>query len=129
MIKNQVQLRNIVYQQSVVLNQSENGKLKTIERLCQEFIAIIEKHPVKVQAHPEKSHQELRVVFDRPSLLVNSKVKHRFEVEQKLIWYDGVLVSYRKQEFSVFYPKTGETCLFSIDELKEDLYSGDLWFL
>ena len=38
-------------------------------------------------------------------------------------------MSYRKQEFSILYPKTEETCLISSDELKEDIYSGDLWFL
>ena len=38
-------------------------------------------------------------------------------------------MSYRKQEFSIMYPETEETCLFSSDELKEDIYTGDLLFL
>ena len=129
LIKRQVQLRNKVYLQSVVLNQSENGKMKPLERLCQGLASIIKNNPVKVQAHLEKSHQELYVIFDKPSFLVGCRVKHRFEVGAELVWFDGEIVSYRKQEFSLLYPKTTETCLFFRDELKEDFYSGDLWFL
>lgn len=34
LMKRQVQLRNKVYHQSVVLNQSESGELKPVDRLC-----------------------------------------------------------------------------------------------
>ena len=129
LIKRQVQLRNKVYNQSVTLKQSESGKLKPVNHLCEELNSIIKNNPVKLQAHPETLHQELHVVFDKPSLLVGCKVKHRFEIEKKLVWYEGKIVMYRKQEFSILYPSTDETCIFSREEIKEDFYSGDFWFL
>ena len=61
LIKRQVQLRNKVYHQSFVLNQSESGKLKPVDRLCQELVSIIKNNPVKVQTHTKDICQELEV--------------------------------------------------------------------
>ena len=83
--------------------------MKPVDRLCKELISIIQNNPVKVQAHPEQSYQELYVIFDKPSLLVGCKVQHRFEVEQKLVWYHGEILAYRRQRFSILYPETKET--------------------
>jgi len=73
----------------VYLNQSVSGKAKHIDTLSKEFVTIINKHPVKVQAHlDEEVQQDLNVVFEKPSLLVACKLKHRFEIGPKLAWFE-----------------------------------------
>ena len=75
----------------------------------------------------------LHVLFDRPSLLASCRIKHRFEQDGSLVWYEGEIVSCRKQLVRVHYPETYEMCQFTFNdtfnEIKDDFYSGDLWIV
>ena len=97
--------------------------------LFQELSQIIKKHPIEACKVETPLHQQLNVVFNAPSLLVGCRIRHQFEDENETpSWYQGQIVSYRKQHYQVSYPDTDEKCDFTLSELKDDFYSGDLWF-
>ena len=131
LVKRQIQLHTKIYKQKGVwVLLTANGKAKCAFRLLKELSDIILKYPVQVAVNSEElSHQMLHVLFDRPSLLASCWIKHRFEQDCSLIWYVGEIVSCKKQQVRVYYPETYEICQFALDEIKDDLYSGDLWIV
>ena len=131
LVKRQIQLRTKVYKQKgIQVLLTDNRKAKCAPRLLKELSDIILKYPVQVEVNAEEpSHQMLHVLSDRPSLLTSCRIKHRFEQDGSLVWYEGEIISCRKQQVRVHYPETYEMCQFTLDEIKEDFYSGDLWIV
>ena len=131
LVKRQIQLRIKVHKQKgIQLLLTVNGKAKCASMLLKELLDIILKYPIHVEVHSkEPCHQMLYVLFDRPSLLASCRIKHKFEVDGNLIWYDGEIVSCRKQQVKVHYPETHEICQFTLNEIQDDFYSGDLWIV
>ena len=132
LIKKQVQIRSYVYHQPVTIIFSHHGVVKSDAQLLQELSKIIKQHPInsKIQddcAFPS-NHQQLSVLFDKPSLLVGVKLKHRFIVDGKEQWFKGHIKSYRKRKFSILYDPE-ELSDFTLDEIKDDYFNGDLWIL
>ena len=130
MVRRQVQLRTQVFQQKrVKIVFTVKGRPKTSSELLKELSAIIVSAPVRVRRKEETvKHKQLYVVFDKPSVLTGVKIRHQFQAtDGTLQWYDGVITSYKRQNFTIHYEATAENCEFTVDELKEDLFSGDLW--
>ena len=77
------------------------------------------------------NHQRLSVIFDKPSLLVGAKFKHRFNVDGTDKWFEGYVKCYRKSRFTFGYIDINdhELYCFSLDEIKEDFFNGDFWIL
>lgn len=71
--------------------------------------------PVRVRRLQEESHQQLYLIFNKPSLLNGVKFKHRFE-DGSLKWYNGH-ISYRGR-LNLYYHETDENCQFLVEELK-----------
>ena len=132
LIKRQVMLHTKVYKQKGVgIALTEKGKPKPVLQLVAELSEIILSRPVRVHRRTVDPglHQQLYTLFEKPSLLTGVKIKHRFEEDGSLTWYEGVITSYKRQQFTVHYKDTGENCFFTVSELKEDFLSGDLWIL
>ena len=131
MVQRQVQLRiNVFQQKGIRVNMTEKGKERPLSTILKELAEIIIKRPVRVRRLEAEvtDHQQLYVIFNKPSLLIGVKVKHRFE-EGSLKWYYGVITSFRRGKLIVHYQETDETCQFSLEEIKEDFYSGDFYIL
>ena len=65
----------------------------------------------------------------KPTLLVGKKIRHRFEVEHKSVWFVGTVLSMdvNTKEFEVSYEgESDEICRFT---LLDDIESGDLEIL
>ena len=131
LVKRQIQLRMKVYKQKGVrVLLTDNGKEKSGSRLLKELSDIIIKHPLQIEVNSEQPfHQMLHVVFNRPSFLASCRIKHRFEEDGSLVWYEAKILSCRKQQVRVHYPDTDELCQFTLDEIKDDFYFGDLWIV
>ena len=56
-------------------------------------------------------------------------MKHRFNVDDTLEWYEGIIKSVKCNMLTIYYHKTDETCQFTLDEIKEDFYSEDLYIV
>ena len=124
MVKRQLDVRRKVYKQKIQIS----GKAKSTDALLSELLHIIKKHSIEIENTHVATHQQLSIVFEKPSFLVGCKIRHQFEEGQVLTWYHGDIVSYKKQQFQVHYPESNEMCTFSLAELQNDFYAGDLWF-
>ena len=127
MVQIQVQLRSMVFhQKGIKMNMTENRKPIPVSELLQDLSKKVTERPIRVrkkdQTHP--AHQQLRVVFEKPSLLRQVKVKHRFDMDGSLEWYEGTIKSVRCNRVTIHYQETDETCQFTLDEIKEDFF---LW--
>ena len=131
MIQRQVQLRTTVFKQKGLrINLTERGKPRSLTAILAELKAIIINRPVRVRrVQAEVGHQQLYVIFNKPSLLIGSKIKHRFEEGGSLKWYEGIITSVRGRKLHVYYQETNEKCQFSLEEIKEDFYSGDFYIV
>ena len=60
-----------------------------------------------------------------PSLLVGMEIRHRFEDEDGLTWYDGLVIGVANMEFEVIYSGEEDICEFDLlqDYMKSDLQS------
>ena len=132
LIKKQAQIRSYVYHQPVTIIFSHHGVVKSDAQLLQELSKIIKQHPINSKIQDDcalpSNHQQLSVLFDKPSLLVGVKLKHRFIVDGKEQWFKGHIKSYRKRKFSILYDPE-ELSDFTLDEIKDDYFNGDLWIL
>ena len=91
---------------------------------------VIVNNPIRVRVLPQaENHQQLYIIFNKPSLLSGVRFKHRFEEDSSLRWYEGHVTSYRAGQLYLYYHETEENCQFSLEELKEDFYSGDFYIL
>ena len=64
-------------------------------------------------------------VVQQPELLVGCRVKHRFETDRELVWYERTVLQMNSetQEFQVAYDNEDDICCFP---LLDDIASGDL---
>ena len=64
-------------------------------------------------------------ILMQPETLVGQRIRHQFEVDGDLSWYDGTVLKMnaKTKEFEVIYDGEEETCWFP---LLEDLSTGDL---
>ena len=108
---------------------TERGKQRPLSMILRELKQIIVNKPVRVQQLQAGSHQQLYLIFNKPSLLNGVKFKHRFEEDGSLKWYEGHISSYRGGRLNLYYHETDENCQFLVEELKEDFYSGDFYIM
>ena len=62
-------------------------------------------------------------IFHSASLLVEMEIRHRFEDEDGLTWYDGLVIGVANMEFEVIYSGEEGICEF---ELLQDYMKSDL---
>ena len=119
-----------IYHQSVNIF-SHHGNAKPNEELVQELSHIIMSNPIRAVKRVVCNHQRLSLIFDKPSLLVGAKFKHRFNVDGTDKWFEGYVKCYRKSCFTFGYIDINDHELyrFSLDEIKEDFFNGDFWIL
>ena len=133
LIQRQVQLRTLVYQQKgIKINMTEKGKPRPVLELLKDLSTIITERPVRVRKKESThlAHQQLFVVFSKPSLLKGVKIKHRFNEGGSLRWYEGTIISSTRDKWlTVHYHETDEKCLFTLNEIEEDFFSGDLYIM
>ena len=131
MVQRQVQLRTTMFKQKGLrVNMTERGKPRPLSMILRELKEIIVTKPVRVRRLQEAgNHQQLYLIFSKPSLLSGVKFKHRFEEEGSLRWYKGHISSCRRGQLNLYYHETDENCQFSVEEIKEDFYSGDFFIL
>lgn len=129
LVKKQIQMRTHIHHQSVSIFFSHHGNAKSIQELLQELSYIITSNPIRAMKKTVCDHQSLSIIFDKPSLLVGAKFKHRFNVAGTDEWFNGSVDNYRKNQFTFSYVGTDELSHFSLNEIKEDFFNGDFWIL
>ena len=67
-------------------------------------------------------------MLHQPDLLVGKRIKHRFQVDGKLVWYEGTVLhlDFKTYEFQIIYDSEDDICVFS---LLNDISSGDIIIL
>ena len=67
----------------------------------------------------------LEKVRANPDYLIGRKIRHRFEVDEELIWFNGTVLhrSSETNEYQVKYEGENDICSFA---LLDDISSGDL---
>ena len=67
----------------------------------------------------------VKKIVKNPTLLIDKKIRHRFEVGNKLVWFIGSVfsVDLKTKEFQVSYEGESDVCCFT---LLDDIMHGDL---
>ena len=128
-LKLQISFRHKVLNQTnpdkSVFKFSHNRKQFSVAQLEKNLLLII-----GVTEETEFSNCELQLsdIMLRPELLVGKKIRHRFQVGEDLIWYNGTVISInpKTMEHQVQYDKEEDICSFA---LLEDISNGDLELL
>lgn len=106
---------------------SAKGKPRPVSVLLKELATIISTKPVRVRRKGQAQvHQRLLIVFKKPSLLKGVRIKHRFKEDGELKWYEGVFTRINKNEAMISYDGNKDEYHFTLEEIKEDFFSGDL---
>ena len=109
---------------------SAKGKPRPVFELLKDLATIINTKPVRVRRKDQpQAHQQLFTIFKKPLLLKDVHIKHRFEEDGKLKWYEGMFTCINKKEAIISYVGSKEEYNFSLKEVMEDFYSGDLVIL
>ena len=102
---------------------SHNRKQHSVQQLTENLLTLIG----TASGDLEDTHvtASLEDVMQNPNLLVNCKIRHRFRVNNELIWFVGTVLSMdaSTKEFQVRYEGEDDICLFT---LLDDVESGDL---
>ena len=71
------------------------------------------------------SNTFLQAILLQPELLVGQRIKHRFDENGELVWYEGRVLRMNAdtKEFEVIYDGEEDSCWFL---LLEDISAGDL---
>ena len=113
-IKAQVNLRKVLFQQSISLFFSNKGKPIPKAELVDKFKRIIHDHPLEVKQQALGS-------------LVGKKIEHRFFVKERKedVWFKGIVLEYDEDNdiYEVQYENEDEQCHFA---LEMDYAVGDL---
>ena len=87
----------------------------------------LEQNLLKLLSQSDEIQQHQELTFDEitadPELLLYRRIKHRFECDGFLEWFDGIVLSYNQDtgEYAVKYDNEDETYFFSLlEDLKED---------
>ena len=132
LVQRQVLLRTTVFQQKgVKIPLSSKGKSREVSELLDDLEKIIREIPVRVRRKQniEQSHQQLFTIFEKPSLLKGVKIRHRFQDDGVLRWYEGTITSIKRTMFNIHYHETDEECDFLLTDIKEDFFGGDLYIV
>ena len=130
LVKTQKLLRTLVFnQKGINLSMSAKGKPRPVSELLKDLATIISTKPVRVRRKKAQAHQQLFTIFKKPLLLKGVHIKHRFEEDEVLKWYEGIFKRINKKEAMISYDGSEEEYNFSLEEIKEDFFSGDLVIL
>ena len=109
---------------------SAKSKPRPVSELLKDLASIINTKPVHVwRKDKPQAHQQLFTIFKKPSLLKDVHIKHRFEEDGNLKWYEGMFTRINKKEAMISYVGSEEEYNFSLKKVMEDFYSGDLVIL
>ena len=123
-LKLQINFRWKVLEQSYpdnsVFKFSCNRKQHSIHQLQQNLFKLLTQ-----QSEDEASQKpSMEQIVQHPELLIGQRIKHRFLVNGKLVWYEGtVLAMISITEFEIDYDGEDNTSCFP---LLEDLQTGDI---
>lgn len=81
---------------------SKYRKQHGIDKLKQNLIQLLSDSPASQNDTPVLPSQE---ILKRPEMLVGQRIKHQFEVDGTLKWYEGTILNMNEQtrEFEVLY--------------------------
>ena len=101
---------------------SHKGKQQTVNHLTKNLCELF--GDTGAPSLPEQVPPSLKMIMIQTELLIGQQIKHRFEVDKRLVWYDGRVAELDKDTglFEVIYGEN-EVCHFN---LIEDLENGDL---
>jgi E1A/CREB-binding protein len=126
-LKLQIKFRDKVLNQTnidrSVFKFSHQGKAYSINQLTENLCQLFEETS-------SFTAPSLEQVSMQPEVLVGKRIKHQFEVDEKLIWYDGVvmkLVDKARKMFEVVYDEENEEVYHFT--LLDDIATGDLLIL
>ena len=127
-LKVQISFRHKVLHQTNldkgVFNFSHHGKQYSVAQLQKNLLRII---GITEETDLSDCQLQLSDIMEKPELLVGRQIRHRFQVGEDLIWYNGTVISINlnTMEHKVQY-EDDEICLF---QLLEDISNGDLELL
>lgn len=131
-LKMQIKFRSKVLSQShpdnSVFKFSHGGKVHSVDRLKQnlyKLLTVTVDESTPSPACEQSNALSLEDILKQPEVLVGSRIKHRFELDGELVWYEGTVLqlNYVTNEFQVAYDDEDDVCWFP---LIDDLRSGDL---
>ena len=102
---------------------SSKGKAHSLEKLKDNLCRLVD--DIEQQVAPEQETLSFEDILLQPELLIGRKIKHRFEVDGNLVWYEGVIqqLNFITNEFQVAYEGEEDLSWFP---LIDDIRSGDL---
>ena len=115
-LKIQIKFRQKVLVQphpdSSVFKFSSHRKVHSLEKLKRNLCALLNEE----EGHLPTPNEELTDILLQPELLVGRRIKHRFEADGNLVWYEGVVqqMNYISNEFQVAYDGEDDLCWFSL---------------
>ena len=112
------------YPDSSIFAFSSRGKAHSLETLKEKLGKLVD----DVEHHENSTSPEQETLKDillQPELLIGRRIKHRFEVDGEIVWYQGVVqqLNFVTNEFQVAYEGEEDLSWFP---LLDDIRSGDL---
>lgn len=104
-----------VHENSDVFKFSKNKRQLTVPQLMQNLLMLID-NSVSSTNH---------MIMTHPELLVGKRIRHCFQVEDELVWFNGTVINLNpvSMEYEIQYDGEEDTCSFT---LLDDIVSGDL---
>ena len=95
---------------------SAKSKPRPVSALLKELATVIS---MRVRRKDQaQAHQQLHVVFKKASLLKGVRIKHRFEEDGEIKWYEGIFTRINKKAAIISYDGDKEEYHFSLEEIK-----------
>lgn len=129
LLKVQLKFRQKVLAQShpdsFIFAFSSKGKAHSFQKLKDNLCKLVDVEHQEDSTTPEQETIAFEDIRLQPELLIGRRIKHRFEVDGKLVWYEGVVqqLNFITNEFQVAYEGEEELSWFP---LLDDIRSGDL---
>ena len=112
---------------NAVFKFSHGGKAHSVQTLKQNLLSVTDdKRCTPVPDYEQDNVLSPEDLIKQPESLGGGRIKHRFEVDGKLVWYRGTVLqlNYVTNEFEVAYDDEDDVCWFP---LIDDLRNGDLF--
>ena len=134
-LKTQIKFRQKVLGQShsdnTLFKFSHGGKPHSIDRLKQNLLHLLSvcdenEHPTTITTLSNRDTLPLHEdIILQPELFVGRRIKHRFEVDAKLVWFEGSVLQMNNEtnEFEIAYDNEDDVCWFP---LLDDARNGDV---
>lgn len=134
-LKSQINFRSKVLEQTYpdnsVFNFSSNRKQFSINQLQQNLLKLLTTLSEDDHQEPEiiMQHSESEIM-QHPELLIGQRIKHRFLVNHKLVWYEGTIMAMvSSTEFEVNYDGEEDTSCFPLlEDFKNGYYKNHYCF-